>query len=220
MLGTLTSYRTSTLSAGLLALSTVAALAATSEPERHVHSVAIIDRAQGEARVERDGKVSDLKLGQKIGRRDVVSTGTGSRISIKFNDGSHLALGENARLFVADYLEEEGRRSGAMILELLRGAFRLVTSQPVAAPHKRVEVRTSAARLMSTGADLWSGPVDGKQGVIVMRGKVNVRNEAGLAVLEGKRRATMVPDRTRAPEKPVVWSSDRARKSLLTVAFQ
>lgn len=220
MLATLTTRRLSTLSAGLIAFTAAAAFASTSNPDKPFDAVAIVDRAQGEISLERDGTVRELKRGQEISRRDTLRTGATSRLSVHFNDGSKLIMGENALVVVADYMAEEGRRSGALILDLIRGAIRLVAEQPKQAPNKRIEVRTAAATLTTKGVDLWSGPVDGQFAILVMRGQVGVRNEAGLVTLEGKRRGTVVSHRDQAPEKPVVWARERTNQSLMTVAFK
>jgi hypothetical protein len=221
MFATLAAQRLGILCAGLVAVSAVAAIAATSRPERSIDSVAVVDRAQGQVRLERDGVITDLEVGHIIGRHDSLSTGAASRLSVKFNDGSRVTIGENALLVVADYMAEEGRRSGALILELIRGAIRLVASKPREAPHKRVELRAAAATTLSSkGVDLWSGPVDGQLGVLVMRGSAGVRNEAGLVTLSGRRRGTLVSHRMQAPEKPGVWPRARAKELLLTASFK
>src|SRR5690606_4338803 len=142
--------RLTTVATCLIFIATAAALAATSRPAESRNRVGIVERAQGEAWIERDGVVREkVKAGQAIVRRDHLSTGSGSRLLLAFNDGSRLAVGEDAVLVIADYLREEGRRSGALILDLVRGAIRLVAAKPKEAPDKRVEVRTAAATISS-----------------------------------------------------------------------
>jgi hypothetical protein len=203
-----------------LILATGAVLAATSRPENPRDSVARVELAQGLAQLERNGLTIDLQSGQTVARRDQVRTGPTGRVSLLFHDGSRLAVGENALLLVADYVAEEGRRRGALILDLIRGAIRLVASKAQRAPDKRIEVRTAAATLSSQGVDFWSGPVDDTLAVLLIAGKLDVRNEAGLVMLDRKRQVTHVSDRGTPPEKPTYWSVERARQSLLTVAFK
>nr|PZN74811.1 MAG: hypothetical protein DIU57_18850 [Pseudomonadota bacterium] len=207
--------------AASLLITAVAALAATSQPVDPRDRVGRIERAEGVIRIERNGlRFDNPEPGHAISRRDHVTTGPASRVLLSFDDGSRVAIGENAILVIADYLREEGRRSGALILDLIRGAIRLVSPQPKEAPNKRIELRTEAATIRSRGVDLWSGPVGGKRAVLVMKGKVDVRNDAGLVMLDGKRIATFVADRLNPPEKPVRWPAQRAHESLLTVAFK
>jgi len=220
MLGALTARRFAAITTGLIAITATATLAATSRPANPLDRVGVIERAQGEVRVERNGLTTTVTSGHAITRRDHLMTGPDSRLLLSFDDGSRLAVGENALLVVADYMREEGRRSGALILDLIRGAIRLIAAMPQKAPDKRVEVRTAAATISSQGMDLWSGPVDEKLAILVIKGKVRVRNDAGLVTLDRKRHGTFVSDRVSAPEKPAVWSSKRASQMLHTVAFK
>lgn len=220
MLGFLTTRRLATLGGCLVAIASAATLAATSRPADPRDSVGVVERVQGEAHIERNGLALEAKDGQAITRRDHLKTGPGSRLLLSFNDGSRLAVGEGALLVVADFMPEAGRRSGALILDLVRGAIRLIASKPQRAPDKRVEVRTAAAIISSQGVDLWSGPVGDKLAVLVIKGRVDVRNDAGWVILDRKRLGTLVSSRVSAPEKPFVWPADRTRQSLLTVAFK
>ncbi len=219
MLGAITARRLPALAAGIIAITATVTLAATSKPTRPKERVGVIERAQGEVLVERNGLTSTVTEGHAITRRDYLITGPNSRLLLSFDDGSRLAVGENALLVVADFMREEGRRSGALILDLIRGAIRLVTAKPEIAPDKRVEVRTAAATISSQWMDLWSGPVDDKLAVLVIQGKVDVRNDAGRVTLDRKRHATIVSERVSAPEKPAIWSTSRTRDMLHTVAF-
>lgn len=219
MLGVLTARRLAAVAASFSAVAAVAALAATDRPAAPAEHVGVIERAKGEVRVQRNGLFVDVREGEAITRRDRLATGADSRLLLSFNDGSRLSLGENSLLVIADYMREEGRRSGALILDLVRGAIRLIAAKPQMAPDKRVELRTEAATISSRWVDLWTGPVGDKRAVLVMKGKVDVRNDAGLVMLDGKRLGTIVSDRVSAPEKPAVWPARRARESLMTVGF-
>ncbi len=220
MLATLNVRRLGALSAGLIAVSAVTAIAATRAPSPSRDKVAVVHRAQGDVRVARDGIATKLAVGDPITRHDSLTTGAASRLAVKFDDGSRVTLGENSLIVVADFMAEEGRKSGALIVELIRGAIRLVASKPREAPNKRVEVRTAAATTLSSkGVDMWSGPIDGQLAIVVMRGSVGVRNEAGLVTLTGKRRGTVVSHRLQPPDQPAVWPRARTKEALHTVAF-
>lgn len=220
MLGVLTARRLAVIAASFSTVAALTALAATDRPAAPVDFVGVVERAQGDVRIQRKGQFIDVTQGEAITRRDQLATGANSRLLLSFNDGSRLALGENSVLVIADYIREEGRRSGALILDLLRGAIRLVAAKPQVAPDKRVELRTTAATINSRWVDLWTGPVDDKRAVLVIKGKVDVRNDAGLVTLDRKRLGTLVSNRLSAPEKPAVWPSKRASESLLTVAIK
>jgi len=220
MLGELTARRFAAITAALITVATTATLAATSRPASPQDRVGVIARSQGEVHVERNGVSTKVTKGDAVIRRDQLLTGPNSRLLLSFDDGSRLTVGEDALIVVADYMREEGRRSGALILDLIRGAIRLIAVKPQEAPHKRVQVRTAAATINSQGVDLWSGPMEEKLAVLVIKGKVDVRNDAGLVILDRKRLGTFVSSRYSAPEKPVVWSPKQTRQMLHTVAFK
>lgn len=221
MLAAFTARRSAFLVTGLIAVAaTAAALAANSKPAAPGDKVGIIQHAQGKVHVERNGLSTNVTNGDPISRRDHLMTGPASRALLAFDDGSRLAVGENAVIVVADYMREEGRRSGALILDLIRGAIRLIAAKPEKSPDKRVEVRTAAATISSQGMDLWSGPVGEQIAVLVIKGKVEVRNDAGLVTLDRKRLGTFVSNRDSAPEKPTVWPANQARQMLHTVALE
>jgi hypothetical protein len=220
MTGALAKSRLTIVVSAFLAGGAAAVWAANSRPVEPAEPIASVDRAQGEARLERNGILQPVQVGQAIARRDRIETVRGGRVLVRFNDGSRLSLGENALLVIADFVAEEGRKSGALILDLVRGAMRLNAVAPMQAPDKRVEVRTPVAIISSRGVDMWSGPVDGQFGVLVINGKLDVRNDAGWVSLDRKRFGTTISQRIVAPQKPTVWSVENTSRMLQTVAFK
>ena len=83
-----------------------------------------------------------------------------------------------------------------------------------------VEVRTPLATISAQAVDMWSGPVEGGLGVLVIGGKLDVRNDAGWVMLDRKRQGTLVSSRMVAPQKPGQWSAEHASRMLHTVAFK
>jgi hypothetical protein len=205
---------------GLLAFAGTPALSASTQAVGNGRAIAKVDRVLGEARVERGGASSPIKVGRWLRRSDILKTGAGGRVSLKFRDGSRLALGDNAVLVIGNYVPERGRQSGALLLDLHKGAMRLTAAEPEKAPSKRVEVRTQAGRITARAMDVWSGPIDGKVGVLLMGGRVDVRNDAGSVVLHKKRLGTMVSDPASPPERAVNWPAEKVKQALLTVSFK
>jgi hypothetical protein len=208
------------LSVSLLVLAGAAALAADSQSTGNGNPVAQVKRVQGETRVERGGASTPLQPGEPLQRQDNLKTGPGARLSLTFKDGTRLAIGENALLVIGDYVPEQGRTGGALILELHEGAIRLTAKEPAKAPDKRVEVRTPAGRITARAMDVWSGPIDGKVGVLLMDGRLDVRNDAGVVVLHKKKLGTMVAHHASAPERAVTWPAEKVNQALLSVAFK
>ena len=151
-------------------------------------------------------------------RGDTIATGPGARLSSLFHDGSRLQLGERAIAIVREFAIERGRKSGALLVELIAGPMRLTTSKPFTAPTKRVEIRTPTALIMTSASDVWSGEVDGGRGVLLMAGKVHVRNDAGSVMIEHRKVGTLVPDGTSPPLPAVGWAGDKIGLALASVA--
>jgi len=204
----------------LLALAGAPVLGAAGKPAAGGRTVARVDRVLGEARVERSGASSSLKAGRWLRRSDALRTGPGARLALTFRDGSRLVMGESAVLVIGNYQPENGRKSGTLILDLRQGAMRLAAAAPAKAPAKRVEVRTRAGSIAARSMDVWSGPIDGKVGVLLIGGRVDVRNDAGSVVLHKKRLGTVVSNRASAPERAVKWPPEKVNQALLTVAFK
>jgi hypothetical protein len=220
MLSVLGRRRAALLACALTATLGAAAYAATSRPVENREPVATVDRVQGDTSVDRDGLTTPLKGGEPLIRYDRIKTGAGARLSMTFNDGSTLLLGENTHISIDQFLPEQGRKSGALILDMLYGAFRLTSKEPVQAPDKRVQVRTSTAFIAARAADFWSGGIDGKFGVMLLGGSINVRNDAGSVVLDRRRHGTLIADRSIAPDQVTTWPTEKSNRALRTVAFK
>jgi hypothetical protein len=220
MIGFFRGCRVLALSGCILALACASAMGAANRPAGSGKPVAKVDRVLGETRVERAGASRAPKPGTWLRRDDSVQTGPGARLALTFRDGSRLAIGENTVLVIGDCQPEQGRKSGTLIVDLRQGAMRLSAAEPAKAPAKRVEVRTQAGSITARSMDVWSGPIDGKVGVLLIGGRVDVRNDAGSVVLHKKRLGTMVSHRASAPEKAVSWPKEKVKQALLTVAFK
>ena len=110
-------------------------------------------------------------------------------------------------------------RSGALLLDLEKGAVRLTASKPQKAPDKRVELRTPVAVIAVRGTDVWSGPIDSATGVMVLAGAIDVRNDAGSVLLDKRHAGTIVRDRSSAPERQRGFNADQVMKAMTTVDF-
>jgi hypothetical protein len=209
-----------TLLAGSLALA--AALACVSpniSAAADDRAVAIVEQVQGDVTLDRGGKSEKLSPGRSITRHDRMATGAAARLALLFRDGSRLVLGENGAVTIDDWRPEQGRTSGALLLDLEAGAVRLTASKPLKAPDKRVELRTPVAVISVRGTDVWSGPIDSATGVIVLAGAIDVRNDAGSVLLDKQHAGTIVRGRSSAPERPRGFNADQVMKAMTTVDF-
>jgi hypothetical protein len=182
-------------------------------------AVGAIDGLSGEATLTRGTTTVGARVGDLVLRGDTLTTSPGARLSSLFKDGSRLQLGEKAIVLVREFVAESGRKSGALFLELMAGPMRLTTSTPFSAPIKRVEIKTPAARIITSTSDVWSGDVEGGRAILLMAGKVHVRNDAGSVIIERRKVGTVVTDIASPPAAAAGWAGDQVGLALASVAL-
>ena len=132
-------------------------------------------------RVENQAQIGGATavVGTPVRMDDQLRTGPKARLEVTFRDQTLLTLGENASVAVDRYVFNPGEGSGEMAVNATRGAMRFVTGKIGKLPDHKVTVVTPNAALAVRGTDFWVGPIDGKYGVLLMRGKVLVSGEPG-----------------------------------------
>jgi hypothetical protein len=122
-------------------------------------------------------------VGTPVHMNDRLRTGAGARLEVTFNDASTLALGENANVVVDRYVFNPNKSSAQVVLSATQGAFRFAGGKIEQMKQKNIVVNTPQAALAVRGTHFWAGPIDGKYGVLLLSGRVGVRNRAGSATL-------------------------------------
>jgi hypothetical protein len=178
--------------------------------------VAVVDHVQGQVVAERAGVATPLTAGAIVSRFDRLITGVAARLALTFKDGSRLLLGENGAVTIEDWRPEQGRSSGALMLDQDRGALRLTAPKASKAPDKRIELRTPSAVVTVRGTDVWMGPIDDATAVIVLSGAIDVRNNAGSVLLDRAHQGTLVRSRDSAPERARGFGADQIIKAMAT----
>jgi hypothetical protein len=79
-------------------------------------------KVRGDVRISRDG-AGDMScsMGTALQLGDVVATGPGARLRLRFVDGSILALGENTKLSVDLFAVDASNKSRTVVLTVLEG---------------------------------------------------------------------------------------------------
>jgi hypothetical protein len=114
------------LAALALGLAPLRAHAADASPAGSVKSVS------GEAQVLRSGAApQDLKHGDRIFEKDVLTTGKGASLGLVLRDNSTLSLGPGSRLVVERFLFEPEKGALAQVLRLSRGSMAAVSGEIV-----------------------------------------------------------------------------------------
>jgi hypothetical protein len=132
-------------------------------------------------------------VGTAVYMNDQLRTGANARLSITFSDGSNLTLGENARVVVDQFVYNPSKSKGAVVLSAAQGAFRFAGGKIEGMQEKKVLVNTPSAALAVRGTHFWAGPIDGQYGVLLLKGRLNVSNQAGAVTLSRSGQGTDIP---------------------------
>jgi len=94
---------------------------------------------------------------------------------VTFNDNSKLTLGENANVVIDRYVYNPNKSSAQVVLNSAHGALRFAGGKIEGMSHKNIVVNTPNAAMAVRGTHFWAGPINGKYGVLLLSGKVDVK---------------------------------------------
>ena len=113
-------------------------------------------------------------VGAPVFMKDRLRTGADARLQVTFRDNSVLTLGEKANVVVDRYVFNPDKGSADVILNATQGALRFAGGKIEQMHQKNIVVNTPNAALAVRGTHFWAGPVHGKYGVLLLKGKVRV----------------------------------------------
>ena len=85
---------------------------------------------------------------------DVIETAADTKLAVRFNDGTALNLGGNARFAVDQFAFDPAARKGEFVGRALQGGFFFVGGRTEAQPNPKVEIRSPHAMFMTLPAHL------------------------------------------------------------------
>lgn len=88
-----------------------------------------IEKISGTATVLRNGVAVDLQAGDTVAKGDVVQTGLGSSLTIKFNDGTVFSLSASARMVLNDMVYAADSSSNSALFTLVQGLIGFVAGR-------------------------------------------------------------------------------------------
>jgi hypothetical protein len=152
-------------------------------------AVGTVSRVQNVAQI---GATTAI-VGTAVHMNDRLRTGANARLEVTFIDNSSLTLGENANVVIDRYVFNPNKSSAQVVLEAAHGAFRFAGGKIEQMSQKNIVVNTPNAALAVRGTHFWAGPIDGKYGVLLLNGKLGVRNRAGAVTLASPGMGTDIP---------------------------
>lgn len=90
----------------------------------------------------------DLEVGDIVRQDEVIEVSNDGRGEFRLNDDTKLALGPGARMVLDKFVYDSDKKSGSIILDLTKGAFRFITG---VASKKTYEIRTPNASITVRG---------------------------------------------------------------------
>ena len=142
------------------------------------YASAVVQAFSGDVRVGGTPVTQD----QRIFRGSSVTTGNGSRLILRFDDGQQVVLDQNTEFRVADFQFSAGSpREDRSVFDLVKGALRVVTGVIGRRSQDAFQLRTPQMTIGVRGTDFMVAVVNPGY-VNVLQGSVAVTNAGGTAV--------------------------------------
>ena len=118
--------------------------------------VGFVAALEGDAGIRSSSDQSTpLGIGDSISVGDVISTGPGSRLLIRLHDESEVRLGEDSEMVIESYMFDPAVASrNSCSMNLVRGAFRVLTKGITDLNPERFEVKTRLATIGIRGCEV------------------------------------------------------------------
>ncbi len=182
--------------------------------------VGTVTRLQNAAEIKTAGAAKKLALGALVQKNVTIETGNDTRLEITFKDGTKLMVGENARIKIDEYFYKPEKGIGKVIIDVLGGAFRMITGKIGKQSQNHVLARTQNAYIGVRGTDFFAGQALNAYGVLLIKGVITVRNDAGGRLLNTAGTGVNVSGPNSLPSEAVPWGEKRVKAALAAVSFQ
>jgi len=168
-----------------------------------------------------------LERGSQVFRDDVIETGEGARLEIRFSDGSSFTLGENARIVIDEFVYAPAAKTQQQAIEVFRGVFKFTTGAIGKVGSQSFSFKTPVATIGVRGTTFIGGeltvgmPVGMPHyGFQIKEGAIEVTSPGGSVVLDEPGEGTFLPLSRQAAPTPVrQWTPEEAAEADAAVAF-
>ncbi|HAD87839.1 MAG TPA: hypothetical protein DCG48_10795 [Rhodospirillaceae bacterium] len=192
-------------------------------------SAGAIERQKGDAFRTAGGSTEALSANAKVFAGDLVKTGAGARLKIRFSDDSTLTLGENAEVLIDEMVFDPagGAEQGNQALIMAVGVFRYTSGKIAKASRSSVLFGTPTATIGIRGTDFLGGeltvgmpPGQPHYGFQIREGAIQVITPQGSVTLDEPGEGTFLPLAGGRPPTPVrQWTPEEAAEAEAAVAF-
>jgi len=166
----------------------------TEEPEETIAEAerrgeaGIVARFKGRATITGvDGKRRRASANDPVKMGDVLHTGRGSKLTVRFKDGTTIALGPRAKLTIDDFLYNPKDVKSRCETSLARGTFKVISGAIGKLAPDRVKIKTPTATIGIRGTACVGSTNGRKTLAIYTEGEsISVSNDKGQTILTGQ----------------------------------
>jgi len=188
-------------------------------PINSIAGVGKVTEQTGPTEIIRDKKSISASLNTGVEMNDTVSTAR-AKAELTFEDKTTVKLTEHSKMVIDDFVYDPKKGSGKLALNMALGTARYASGQIAKNNPQQVAIKTPTASIAVRGTD-FSMTVDelGRSLVMLLpscdakgcvTGAIEVRNLAGVVLLDVPYQATLVNSAYTSPTDPVVIKIDQA----------
>ncbi len=172
----------------------------------------------GPTEIVREKKSMPSNLNTAVEMNDTISTAK-AKAQVTFEDNTTVKLTEHSKVVIDDFVYDPKKGSGKLAINMAMGTARYASGQIAKNNPQQVAIKTPTATIAVRGTD-FTTTVDelGRSLIILLpscdnkgcvTGAIEVRNPAGVVLLDVPYQATMVSSLTAPPTAPTVVKLDQ-----------
>jgi hypothetical protein len=186
-------------------------------------AIGVVIGVIGAADIKRGDTQLNARPGTTIFVHDEITSGTdGSRVQLRFNDGTLTTLGESTKFRVNQFhYKSKSSSPNQGQFELLKGVFRTITGLLLKNSGSSYSVSTPVGTIGIRGTDFWGGYLaDDNVDVLLISGNhaVEVSNQNGGVFLNTAGEGTTLRKDSSVPVVKV-WPEAKVQKAMDTIAW-
>lgn len=147
---------------------------------------------EGSASIQRGGSVLKVARGAGVEAGDMIVTGAGAKVKVRFEDGTMVTVGKNSQLNINDFINTGDERS-KMEVGVVKGFFKAVTGSIGKVAPSRFKIKTSTTTIGIRGTTIVGETTASGDRVLCSSGAISVlSNMTGVQVIVQEGRITQI----------------------------
>jgi hypothetical protein len=192
--------------------------------EAKASSIGEIIQLTGPAQLDKkSGSSVDVSKGSQVESLDTVRTAR-ARANIKFKDETQVAITENSKLIIDEYIFDPNKGVGKMSMKIALGTVRFASGAIAKNNNENINIQTPVATVGVRGTS-FSMTVDevGQSLVILLPnndgtvGEIKVDTDAGQVILNKAFQSTFVASSENKPASPVILNLNESQINNLLI---